>query len=41
MLMQVWGEGNALTLLVRMQAGAATLENSVVVPQDIKNIATL
>ena len=41
MLVQVWGEGNALTLLVRMQAGAATLENSVVVPQDIKNIATL
>ena len=41
MLVQVWGEGNALTLLVRMQAGAATLENSVVVPQDIKNIAIL
>ena len=34
-------KGDPLTLLVRMQAGTATLENSMEVPQDIKNRATL
>ena len=33
--------GNPLTLLMGMQAGAATLENSMEVPQDIENRATL
>ena len=31
---------NPLTLLVGMQAGAATLENGVEVPQEVKNRAT-
>ena len=34
-------KGDALTLLVGMQTGAATLENSVEVPQKIKNRTTL
>ena len=33
--------GNPLALLVGMQIGAATLENSVEVPQKIKNRSTL
>ena len=36
-----WRKGNPLALLVGMKAGAATLENSVVVPQEVKNRATL
>ena len=32
---------NFLTLLVRMQAGAATVENSMEVSQNIENRATL
>ena len=34
-------KGNPLTLLVGMQAGAATLENSMEVPQKVENRATL
>ena len=41
MLAMMWRKGNALALLVGMQAGAATLENSVEVPQEVKNRATL
>ena len=37
MLARMWRNGNPLTLLVAMQTGAATLENSVEVPQKIKN----
>ena len=33
--------GNAVTLLVGMQAGAAILENSMEVPQKVENRATL
>jgi len=34
-------KGNPPTLLVGMQAGAATLENSMEVPQKVENRATL
>jgi len=37
----MWRKRNPLALLVGMQAGAATVENSVEVPQKIKNRATL
>ena len=33
--------GTLLTLLVGMQAGIATLENSIEFPQEVKNRATL
>ena len=41
MLERMWRNGNPFALLVVMQTGAATLENSVVVPQKIKNRPTL
>ena len=41
MLARMWRNGNPLALLVGMQAGAATLENSVEVPQKTKNRTTL
>ena len=41
MLERMWRKGNPLTLLVGMQGGAATLENSVEIPQEIKNRASL
>ena len=41
MLVRMWRKGNPLTLLVGMQAGAATLENSMDVPQKVKKRATL
>ena len=41
MLERMWRNGNPLALLVRMKTGAATLENSVEVPQKIKNRSTL
>ena len=41
MLERMWRNGNALALLVGVQTGAATLENSVEVPQKIKNRTTL
>ena len=37
MLVRMWRNGNPLALLVGMQTGTATLENSVEVPQKIKN----
>ena len=36
MLVRMWRKGNPLTLLVGMQAGAATLENCMEVPQELK-----
>ena len=42
MLLRMWRKGNLPpTLLVGMQAGTATLENSMEVPQDVKNRAIL
>ena len=37
MLARMWRKGNPLTLLVGMQTGAATLENSTDIPQKVKN----
>ena len=37
MLERMWRNGNPLALLVGMQTGAAALENSVEIPQKIKN----
>ena len=41
MLARMWRKGNPLTLLVGMQSGAATLEDSMEVPQKLENIAAL
>ena len=41
MLARMRRKGNLLTLLVGMQAGAATLENSMEVPQKVENRTTL
>ena len=41
MLVRMWRKGITFALLVGMQTGAATLENSMEVPQKIKNRATL
>ena len=41
MLERMWRNGNPLALLVGMQTGAASLENSVEIPQKIKNRPTL
>ena len=41
MLERMWRNGNPLALLVGMQTGTASLENSVEVPQKIKNRITL
>jgi len=40
-LVRLWRKGNPLTLLVGMQAGTTTLENSMEIPQGVKNRATL
>ena len=37
MLVRMWRKGNPSALLVEMQAGAATVENSMEFPQKIKN----
>ena len=37
----MWREGNPCALLVRMQTGAATMENSMEVPKTTKNKTTL
>ena len=37
----MWRKGSPLTLLVRIQAGTATFENNMEVPQDIKHRAIL
>ena len=36
MLEKMWGKGNPSTLLVGMQTGAATVENSMEFPQKLK-----
>ena len=41
MLARMWRNGNPLALKVGMQTGAAALENSVEIPQKIKNRTTL
>ena len=41
MLVRMWRKGNTFALLVGMQTGAATLENSIEVPQKVKNRTTL
>ena len=41
MLERMWRNGNPLALLVGMQTGAVTLENSVELPKIIKNRTTL
>ena len=40
-LARMWRKGNPLALLVGMQTGAATLENSVEIPQKIQNRITI
>ena len=37
----MWRKGNPHALLMEMQAGAATVENSMEVPQKIKNKTTI
>ena len=41
MLARMWRKGKSLKLLVGMQTGAATLENSTEVPQKVKNRTAL
>ena len=41
MLERMWLKGNPCALLVRMQIGAATMENSMLVPQKIKSRTTI
>ena len=41
MLAKMWRKRNPPTMLVGMQAGAATLENSMEGPQKVENTATL
>ena len=41
MLARMWRKGNPPTLLVGMQYGTATLENSMEVPQKVEDRATL
>ena len=41
MLVRMWRKWNPLALLVEMQAGTSTIENSIDVPQEAKNRATL
>ena len=41
MMARMWTNGNPLALLVGMQTVAVALENSVEVPQKIKNRSTL
>ena len=36
-LVRLWGKGNPSALLVGMQTGAATVENSMKFPQEAKN----
>ena len=41
MLERVWRKWNPLTLLVEMEADAATVENSMEVPRKTKNRTTI
>ena len=40
-LERMWRKGNPCALLVRMQTGAATMENSMEVPQKTENIPSV
>ena len=40
-MLWIWRKGNPLTLLVGMQTGTATLENSIEFLQKVKNRANL
>ena len=40
-LVRIWRKGNPQALLVGMQTGVAALENSMEVPQKVKNRTTL
>ena len=40
-LERMWGEGNPHTLLVGVQTGVATMENSMEIPQKTKNRNTI
>ena len=41
MMERVWRKGNAPTLLVGMQIGRATMENSIEIPQKTENRTTI
>ena len=41
MLKRVWRKGDPPTLLMGMQVGAATMENTMEVPQKTKNRTTI
>ena len=41
MLERMWGEGNPHTLLVGVLTGAATMESSIEILQNIKNRSTI
>ena len=41
MLERVWGKGNPLTLLVRLQSSTATIENSLTIPQKTGNTTAI
>ena len=41
MLARMWRKGNPCALLVEMYIGTATMENSMEVPQKIKNTNTI
>ena len=41
MLERMWRKGNPLTLLVAIKTGAITMENSLEVPSNNKNMATI
>ena len=40
-LLRMWRKRNLLALLVGMQTGASTMENSIEVPQKVKNRTTI
>ena len=40
-LVRMWRKGNPCALLVGMEIGAATVENSMKIPQKIKNRTTI
>ena len=40
-LERMWRKGNPQTLLVGMQSGASTMENSMEIPQKINNTTTM
>ena len=40
-LARMWRKGNSRALFMRMETGAATMENSMKLPQKIKNRTTI